>query len=76
MCMLEVRQNMSKLYMTATSDKAKSGKTMGGHRWIDLELGYDPSDFKKTVSVRMNVPDDTKKATLWVNGQKIWEEGQ
>lgn len=64
---------MSRLYMTASSDAARNGKTMSGHKWINIELGYDPSS-SHTVNVRMNVPTDTNLATLWVDGKKIWEQ--
>jgi len=65
---------MSKLYLTGRSDTRRGAVTSRGRRWIDLELGYDPNDYSKVVSVRFNTPDPEQKATLWVNGKIIWQE--
>lgn len=65
---------MSRFYLIGRSDTRKKGFTSRGHRWIDLEMGYDPNDYNKIVNVRLNTPDPDRKATLWVNGKIVWKE--
>jgi hypothetical protein len=60
--------------MTARSDTGK-GKTTtrGGHKYIDIELGYDDSDYTKKIHVRLQLsayayPD---KIVLFVDNELV-----
>lgn len=65
---------MSKLYLRGRSDARKTPIKSRGHKYIDLELFYGSAgDSRLMVSVRMNIPDDTGKATLWIDGNKAKE---
>ena len=63
---------MSKLYLTGRSDTRKTAFTSRGRKYIDLTLGYDPDDYSKVISVRLNAPEG--KAILWVDGKIVWKE--
>ncbi|PYB68534.1 hypothetical protein DMB44_04160 [Thermoplasma sp. Kam2015] len=59
--------------MYARSDRAKKGKQITGSRYIDIALIVEQEDMK-TISVRLNIPNDTGKATLWINKKPVWTE--
>ena len=65
---------MSKLYLSGRTDLKKSISARAG-QWIDLQLGYDEKDYEKNINVRLNVPEDTRKPTLWIAfGGKVIEK--
>jgi hypothetical protein len=65
---------MSKLYLSGRTDLKKSITARAG-QWIDLQLGYDEKDYEKNINVRLNVPEDTHKPTLWIAfGGKVVEK--
>jgi len=64
---------MSKLYLSAKTDTLKNVRTARAHQWININLHFDEDDFGRVVNVRMNIPSDTNKPTLWIEGMKACE---
>ena len=63
---------MSKLYLSGKTDK-KANVVAGAHKYIDLNLGFDESNYNRVINVRFNVPSDTNNPTLWIAGEKACE---
>lgn len=64
---------MSKLYLSGKTD-TKSSFTAGGNKYIDLDLGFDESNYNRKLNVRFNtMPSAGGVLTLWVAGQKVCE---
>ena len=61
--------NLTKLYISGSTDRVRQ-ITAGANKYIDTQFGYDESDYSKNFNVRLNVPEDTKKPTLWIGHSK------
>lgn len=64
---------MSSLSLIARSDTHNRVISLAGDRWIDLQIAYDRNDPSKHFSIRVNFPNETKKATLWIDTEKAKE---
>lgn len=64
---------MSKLYLSARTDAIREPRTARATKYIDVNFHFDERDFARKINVRMNIPEETNKPTIWFQGEKLCE---